>query len=283
MRNLPGTNRLYENEHPIVYNKIIWYKEKSEWLEDFKRCILITNITPDKILQTLNLDMKEYKEYSEYLYDSILLLQGKRRKRSIEVRKTQKEDKKSELRNLIKLKNTTRKEWSWKYISDLMNITVRHLRRLRNEIDLEDKNKTLLNNVNILKNRLDDYINTKIMIKNIGYENVSKKKFGNIKHIDKILKFYNITDINRLLHILNCNISFILQMSPFYKSGKLDENIISQFDSMKINCSGWKKSIRPTDPKKRKKIINCWKREYKILNDLKEERNILRLIHEYKM
>ena len=49
-----------------------------------------------------------------------------------------------------------------------------------------------------------------------------------------------------------------------------------------MNCSGWTKSIRPTDPIKRKEIINRWKEQYKILNELKQKKNIFRLIDEYK-
>jgi len=270
MRKLPGTNRLYENEHPEVYDKINWYKNKSEWLEDFNKCLFIKNITPDRILKTLNLNKTEYKEYSEYLFNSILLLQDKRRKRSIEVRKSQKEDKKTELKRLIKMKNTTHKNWSWKYVSDLMNITVRHLRRLRNEIEVEDKNKSFLNNINILKGRLDDYINTKKMIKEFGYNNVSKKKFGNIKHIDKLLKNYDIINVNQFLHILNCNITFILQKSSYYKSGKLEKNIeMFQYD---FDCFGKDGNGN---------VIDGYFGTYRVLNELKEEKKILRLIDEY--
>jgi len=279
MRKLPCTNRLYENLFPEVYDKIKWYKDKSEWLQDFNKCLCISKITPTKIIKTLNLDPKEFKEYSEYLYNSVKILQVQRRKRSIEVRNLQKEDKKTELRNLIYLKNTIHKEWTWNKISDLMNITVRHLRRLRDEIETENQKQYLIDKIETLKFRINKYIETKRQIKEIGYHKINKKELGNINHINKLLNTYNITDIKQFLNILNCNITFILQMSP----SKIDKEISSQFSSMKFDCSGWNKKIRPTDPKERKEIIDCWKRNYKILNNLKEKRNILRLIDEYQI
>jgi hypothetical protein len=282
MKKLPGTNRLYENEHPEIYNKINWYKDKSNWLEDFNKCICIKNITPDKILKLLNLNPTEFKNYSEYLYVSIKSLQDKRRKRSIEVRNIEKENKKTELRNLINLKNITYKNWTWKYISDLMNISVKHLRRLRYEIELEDQNQQTLRNIKTIKSRLDRYIETKRKIKEFGYNNIDKKELGNINHINKLLITYNIDNVSLFLDIFNCNIPFILQMSSFYKSGKLDRDIKYHFNDMRMNCSCWTKNIRPTDPIKRKEIINRWKEQYKILNELKQKRNIFRLIDEYK-
>jgi len=94
MRKLPCSNRLYENLFPEVYDKIKWYKDKSEWLKDFKKCLCISKITPTKIIKTLNLDLKEFKDYSEYLYNSVKILQNQRRKRSIEVRTYKKKIKK---------------------------------------------------------------------------------------------------------------------------------------------------------------------------------------------
>ena len=233
MRKLPGTNRLYENEHPEIYSKINWYKDKSEWLEDFNKCICIKNITPDKILKLLNLNPTEYKNYSEYLYVSVKSLQDKRRKRSIEVRNIEKENKKTELRNYIRIKNTTQKNWTWKNISDLLNINVRHLRRLRNEIEIENQNQQTIRNINTLKSRLDRYIETKRKIKEFGYNNINKKELGNINHINKLLNTYNIDNVSLFYEIFNCNISFILQMSSFYKSGKLDRDIKNYFNDMK--------------------------------------------------
>ena len=82
-----------------------------------------------------------------------------------------------------------------------MNISVRHLRRLREEIELEDQNQYLIDKINTLKSRLDRYIETKRQIKEIGYHNINKKEVGNINHINKLLNTYNIENVNLFLDI----------------------------------------------------------------------------------
>jgi len=271
MRKLPATNRLYENLFPENNEKINWFKPKSEWLKDFNICLCIKNITPDKIIKTLNLNMKENKEYSEYLFNSVKLLQEQRRKRSIEVRQIQKQDKKTELKNLIKLKNTTHKKWTWKHISDLMNISVRHLRRLRDEIELENQNQYLINKIEILKIRINKYIETKRQIKEIGYHNINKKELGNINHINKLLKQYEI-DPEKFYNILICNISFIIQKSSSYKSGNLD-SCIDSFQT-ELNLFGYDENGN---------IYDCYLKFVKIIKKLTDERKIYQLIDEYKI
>ena len=262
MRKLPASNKLYENLYPEVHSKIIWYKEKSEWLKDFNICLCIKNITPVKIIKALNLNPVEYKNYSEYLYNSVKLLRDMRRKRSIEVRNIQKENKKAELKNLIKLKNTTHKNWSWKYIADLMSISAKHLRRLRNDIEIENQNKYLADKINVLKTRIEKYINTKRLIKEIGYNNIDKKELGNINHINKLIKQYDIENVKLLYTIFNCNISFIIQMSSFYKAGQLNSKLFYLLKD-KSNVLG-----------------NCCKYAYELYS---ETEKIFRLIDKYKI
>ena len=274
-----ATNRLYSITHPQAHDSIAWYHDKETYIRHFRQCMVLPNLTEDSILQELQLPKTDDNlSYAGYLLNGINQVRDNRRAMAIETNKERSDNKVKEIAKILlrepKIKN--------KDLAARTSISVGHLPRLKKLALERNANSELMDNISVLKSRLNEYFKTKRDIKNWGYDNIDKRRLGNIRHIESLLNRYNVSG-EKFVSIIGGNTSFILEMINLYQSGSLNSILkcVHMFDA-KANIWGYTKEVKATltidekrDIIKRAKAIN---RE---ILDTKENISLAKLILDY--
>jgi len=206
MKQIP-TNRWCDSHLSLTEQENrVYTVSKEVWLEYFNRAKFLKNISVNSIQNNLNIS----DIVAESLFRHLKLLRNERRILANETNQNRKLERKNELKLLLRHHSSITK------ISKLMNISRTHVYRLKNEIEKENSLNKEINAINSIRNRLDIFLETKRLIKKIGYKNVPKYFWGSYNKINSITK--KLCNPNSFLNFFNYNTNLILEKLHFYRT-----------------------------------------------------------------
>jgi hypothetical protein len=203
---MKAENRLFEQLRPDA--KINWWRDKKTYCHDLSVANKIKKVSVDKISQTLGLNLNSDEKYASYLLSEVLGWREAKKRKSIEVRHNQKEIKKGLLKMIIRKNPDSTKVELLEIFNKEENLSKRQFFRYLKEIETEKKRPQENVVINQLGKDFNLFIETKLMLKEINFNEIPNFRKGNFKSMTSL---FNKTDANpnKIIKLLENHNTFI--------------------------------------------------------------------------
>jgi hypothetical protein len=203
---MKAENRRYENYHPDA--KINWWRDKETYCHDLSLANKIKQISVDKIAETLKLNLKTDEKYISHLLAEVLGWRANKKRKSIEVRHSQKEIKKALLKRIIRKYPDSTKVELLEIFNKEEKLSKRQFFNYLKEIETEKKRpqeNVVLDN---LSKDMNLFIETKLMLKEIQFNEIPNFRKGNFKSMTSLFNKSN-ANPNKIIQLTNNKYNFI--------------------------------------------------------------------------